>query len=367
MKLGNTLKIVLFFMAANIPAAFKAVADTPAEALKTRLEKTVESKKTMFGHHDDPAYGHTWSYQPGRSDVLEVSGRYPAVYSWDLGGVETGDSVNLDGVPFSFMKEQIAEQHRRGGINTFSWHTRNPIDGKDSWSVADKTIVAQMMKNPESYRKQLRLLADFFNSLRDDNGNKIPVIFRPWHEHTGGWFFWGTPNTTEEEYSFLWKEMRKVLDSEGVDNVVWAYSPDRVSGEQQYLARYPGDEFVDIMGIDIYHFDNEKGTKAYIETADRGLTVVEDLAKKHGKIPAFTETGLESVTIPGWYSEILLPLIKKHDMAYVVVWRDAHDKPEHYYIPYKGHPAEKSFKEFISDPSILTIGAGKCCGSGKCD
>lgn len=104
-----------------------------------------------------------------------------------------------------------------------------------------------------------------------------------------------------------------------------------------------------------------------LETADRGLTVVEDLAKKHGKIPAFTETGLESVTIPGWYSEILLPLIKKHDMAYVVVWRDAHDKPEHYYIPYKGHPAEKSFKEFISDPSILTIGAGKCCGSGKCD
>ena len=169
------------------------------------------------------------------------------------------------------------------------------------------------------------------------------MIFRPWHEHTGGWFFWGTPNTTKEEYDFLWKEMRKVLDSEGVNNVVWAYSPDRVADEAKYLERYPGDEYVDIMGLDVYHFDGEKGTQNYIETVERDLDIVNHLAKKHGKIPAFTETGLESITIPDWYPAILLP----------------HDKPNHYYIPYKGHPAEKSFREFISDPSIMTIPGGK--------
>lgn len=332
---------------------------TPADILKNRLENVIKSNKTMFGHHDDTAYGHTWSYQPGRSDMLESVGKYPAVLSWDLGGIENGDSLNLDGVPFSFMKEEILRQNDRGGINTFSWHTRNPINNNDSWTVDDKTIVRRMMENPEGYRKQLKHLADFFNSLRDEKGNKIPVIFRPWHEHTGGWFFWGTPNTTKEEYAFLWKEMRKVLDSEGVNNVVWAYSPDRVADEAKYLERYPGDEYVDIMGLDVYHFDGEKGTQNYIETVERDLDIVNNLAKKHGKIPAFTETGLESITIPDWYTEILLPLLKKYNPAYVVVWRNAHDKPNHYYIPYKGHPAEKSFREFISDPSIMTIPGGK--------
>ena len=328
---------------------------TPADTLKEKLRKTVEAGKTMFGHHDDPVYGHTWKYDPGRSDMPEVSGRYPAVLSWDLGGLENADSVNLDGVLFSIMKKNVVEQYKRGGINTFSWHARNPINNNDSWTVTDKTIVAQMMCNPEGYRKQLKRLADFFNSLRDEDGDMIPVIFRPWHEHTGGWFFWGTPNTSKEEYRFLWKEMRNVFDREGVDNVVWAYSPDRVEDEAQYLDRYPGDDYVDITGIDIYHFDDEKGTDTYNQTVDNDLAIVEKVAREHGKITAFTETGLESITIPGWYPEILLPLLKRHQMAYVVVWRNAHDNPRHYYIPFKGHPAEKAFKEFLADPSIITI------------
>lgn len=351
---------------ALLSGASAASGATPADALRKRLSATVAEGKTMFGHHDDPAYGHTWKYEAGRSDVLEASGKYPAVFSWDLGGIELSDSLNLDGVPFRLISEEAARQHERGGVNVFSWHARNPVDGNDSWTVADKTVVGRMMADPEPYREQLRKLARYLNSLTDGEGNKIPVVFRPWHEHTGGWFFWGTPNTTPEQYAFLWKEMRKVFDAEGVDNVVWAYSPDRVKDEAQYLERYPGDEYVDVVGIDIYHFNpDEEGTADYIATADRGLGIVEKVAREHGKIPAFTETGLESLPMADWYTSVLLPLLKRHEMAYVTVWRDAHDNPKHYYVPYSGHPATESFRQFTSDPKIIMAGSKAKCACGK--
>lgn len=348
--------------AAVIPTAALAQnqAPRPADVLIQKLRDTAASGKTMFGHHDDPVYGHTWKYEEGRSDVLEASGRYPAVFSWDLGGIENGDSANLDGVPFSLIRKEAIGQNRRGGVNTFSWHTRNAVNNEDSWTVDDKTIVRQMMKNPETYRKQLRRLADFFNSLTDENGKKVPVIFRPWHEHTGGWFFWGTPNTSKEEYAFLWKEMRKIFDEKGVDNVVWAYSPDVVKDAAQYMERYPGDDYVDIMGIDVYHRD-PNGRAAYLDNAGRGLSIVTDLAKKHGKIPAFSETGLERITEPGWFTVTLLPLLKEYKPAYVVVWRDAHDIPTHYYIPQPGEKSLQSFRNFVKDPQIITLPAKGGC------
>lgn len=293
------------------------------------------------------------------------------MFSWDLGGIENGDSLNLDGVPFRLIRKNAIELNRNGGVNTFSWHLRNPINNNDSWTVSDTTIVRQMMENPESFRRQLTNLAGFFNSLVDENGRKVPVVFRPWHEHTGGWFFWGTPNTTEQQYQFLWDETRRVLDEQGVDNVVWAYSPDRVTGKDQYMARYPGDDLVDIMGIDIYHFDKKGGLEEYRKTVETGLATVTGLAKEHGKIPAFTETGLESITMPDWYTDVLLPMLKENEVAYVVVWRNAHDNPKHYYVPFKGHPAEKSFVTFTSDPKILMLRDMKPCGNcgsdKKCD
>lgn len=63
--------------------------------------KKLADKGFMFGHQDDLAYGVEWKYKEGRSDILEVAGDYPAVYGWDLGGLERNNSdVNLDGVPF---------------------------------------------------------------------------------------------------------------------------------------------------------------------------------------------------------------------------------------------------------------------------
>ena len=328
----------------------------PAEALRVRLDSVAQSGKVMMGHHDDPLYGHAWAWESGRSDMLETAGDYPAVMSWDLGGIEFADSANLDGVSFDLMRREVAAQHGRGGVNTFSWHLRNPVDSADSWQVSDTTIVEKILTDKavgERYDAMVKNLAAFFNSLKDRDGNKIGVIFRPWHEHTGSWFWWGEKLCTPQQYKDLWKRTRELLDAEGVDNVLYAYSPDRVADDAQYMERYPGDELVDIMGIDVYHFGGADGKDRYVTDASRGLEIVTRLAKEHGKIPAFSETGLEGLTMDGWFDGVLLPLLKQHPVAYVVVWRNAHDKPGHFYAPFKGGPNEESIKAFRADSITL--------------
>ena len=340
-------------------AQIESETSTPAQQLITRLQNVVDSGKYVYGHADDTAYGHTWEYQQGRSDVKEVTGDYPGLINWDLGMLELDSANNLDGVPFSYMANEIKNQHERGGINSISWHLRNPVTNGNSWDVSDSLVVRQIVTpGTEANLKVIDWIgktADFIANLKDSQGNVIPVVYRPWHEHTGHWFWWGAPFSTPEEYKQLWKMTRTVFDEKGVNNVVWAYSPDKVASEEQYMERYPGDEYVDIMGIDIYQFGAEDGVEAYCENVKSGLGIASKAAKEHNKILAFTETGLESLPVNDWYTRVFAPAVDSYPIAFVCVWRNAWEerKPEHFYAPYPGHPSAEDFVVFYNDPKSL--------------
>lgn len=331
---------------------------TPSEKLKEKIQNSVAEGKIYFGHHDDPVYGHTWTGEEGRSDVLETAGKYPGMMSWDLGKLEWGHEKNLDGVPFERMRKEVIAQDKRGGINTFSWHADNAVTGLDPWKVDDKTQVSLMVNSPEgkdAYLKQLDYLADFFNSLEDENGNKIGVIFRPWHEHTGSWFWWGRENCSVEDYKALWSIMRDRFDEKGVNNILWAFSPGGCEDISVFMERYPGDEYVDIIGTDVYHFGGEENIDQYRKEASTSINMASSEARKRNKLSAFTETGLESIVIDNWFTEILLPVLKENPVAYVTVWRNAYGSPTHFYAPFKGHASENDFKKFSEDSSIIFV------------
>lgn len=95
--------------------------------------KALTSKGIMFGHQDDLVYGRGWKYVEGQSDVRRVCGDYPAVYGWELGHIELKQSVSLDSVPFDIIRHYITEVHKRGGVNTISWHMDNPLTGGTAW------------------------------------------------------------------------------------------------------------------------------------------------------------------------------------------------------------------------------------------
>lgn len=330
----------------------------PAEELRDRLTTAQAEGRTLFGHQDDPVYGHTWVGDSGRSDVLETCGSYPAVMSWDLGRIELGDSLNIDGVPFSRMRAEAQAHHARGGINAYSWHLWDPVNGGDSWNITDSTVVSQMVHDPavrEAFVNQLRAAARFFASLTDAEGRKIGVIFRPWHEHTGGWFWWGEPLCSVDDYKELWRITRETMEAEGADNLLYAYSPDRVKSAGQFAERYPGDSLVDIIGTDIYHYGGAEGAQSYMADVDKQLTIAREFADRHGKLTAFTETGSEGIPMDDWWTSVLLPLLKRNPVSYVVVWRNAHDKPGHFYGPWPGHPSADDFRQFAADSCIVMV------------
>ena len=368
MKLNKLAPLALLFMLlgfwcckgnGSATAENEAVADslTPKQALIAQLQAAVDSGRFYYGHHDDTAYGHTWEYVDSGSDVRAVTGEYPGLMSWDLGLIENDSAKNLDGVPFEFIASEVAKQHARGGINAISWHPVNPISGGNSWDVSTSPLASDDPAVADTLKAWIDRAAKFVGSLKDANGNAIPVIFRPWHENSGTWFWWGSGNATPEQYIALYRLTRERFDSAGVDNVVWAYSPDKDLTREQYFATYPGDEYVDILGTDIYHFGGEAGVKEYQDRVAAQMPFVVEEAKKRGKIAALTETGLEGLEVTDWYTRVLYPSIKDLGIAYVCVWRNAIEsqKPNHFYAPYPGHPAEGDFKKFHDESGAIFV------------
>ena len=100
--------------------------ETPKDQMVARLFSHVEKGEILYGHQDDLSYGHSWKVENWetdsltRSDVLAVTGRYPALVGFDLGGIEMGDKANLDSVDFGLMRKAVLTHAERGGIVTFS-------------------------------------------------------------------------------------------------------------------------------------------------------------------------------------------------------------------------------------------------------
>jgi mannan endo-1,4-beta-mannosidase len=69
-------------------------------------------------------------------------------------------------------------------------------------------------------------VADFFASCRGEHGELIPLIFRPFHEHTGSWFWWGAAHASDEEFIALWRFTVDYLRKErGFSHLLFAFSP----------------------------------------------------------------------------------------------------------------------------------------------
>ena len=327
-----------------------AAATKRTRALLANLHQ-LAGHKIMFGHQDDLAYGVYWRREEGRSDVQETCGAYPAVFGWDLGSrFGPGKMSNIDSVRFRDMNRWIRQAYAMGGVNTLSWHLDNLSTGGNSWDTT--AAVRDLLPGGQYHSRlteQLDVLAELLNGLKTGGlfKHEIPVIFRPWHEHTGHWFWWGAHGCTPDEYKALYRFTVDYLRKEkGVHNVLYAYSPDVFKDKEHYMDRYPGDAYVDILGLDYYYRpDNIEKIKTDLP---QKLVLVSELASEHGKVAAFTETGFEAIPMENWWTQMLLHQVETAKIAYVLVWRNAtnHSKPGHYYAPFPGQVSAKDFVAF---------------------
>ena len=193
-------------------------------------------------------------------------------------------------------------------------------------------------------------VAYFLKSLTY-NGEAVPIIFRPYHEMNGGWFWWGEGNCTADEYKQLWQETVLLLrDKHNIHNLLYAYSPNKLNLQDDYLKYYPGDEFVDLLGIDIYDFNNSED---YIKSLIHDLAIVKSIASEKEKLFAFTETGLEKIPTNKWFTEVLYPNLENSGISWVLLWRNY--KTSHHYMPFKGHTSENDFIEFEKLPKTFFL------------
>lgn len=327
---------------------------TPMTSTLYKGMQEISANHVMVGHQDALAYGMGWKGENFRTDMNDVLGDHPAVFGWDLGHM--GDSLNIDGVPFEEMKRWAMAAYEKGGVNTFSWHMRNYAISGTSWDT-DSCVEACLPGGEvhELYLERLDQAAALFSSLVTENGELIPVIFRPFHEMTGGWFWWGKGNCSPEQYKKLFRFTIDYLRNEkNMHQLMVVYSTDKFSSADQYMEFYPGDEYVDVLAFDDYHGLASRERSA--ETIQR-LETIDSIATSHQKLMALSETGLETIPNEKWFTDVVLSTLNTNEStrnaAWILFWRNG--RPDHYYLPYPGQKSAPDFLEFMNHDLMLSL------------
>jgi mannan endo-1,4-beta-mannosidase len=340
----------------NVLIDSKATKET--KALFSNLLE-LSKKHTLFGHQHATEYGHGWAGDADRSDVKSVVGTHPAVIGVDIMGFSGGTPESVQKAKDN-LRKNIADTYNRGGVTTVAWHFPNPVSAggfywKDSISLPAVKYIIPGGEAHDKYKEILKGIGEWANSVRGKDGELVPMLFRPFHEFDGGWFWWGKPHCTREEFIALWQFTVSYLRDElNVHNFIYTFSPDnRFTTEEQFLERYPGDAWVDMVGMDNY--GDVGRDRLDIALAASKLKIVSDYAVKAGKLAGFTETGLESIPNTTWWTGTLLKTMRTHDMrlAYVLVWRNDRTSPTHYYAPFPEQVSVPDFKVFYNDPYTL--------------
>lgn len=327
---------------------------SPAAKLLKRL-KQIQRNGIMIGHQDATMYGHNWKWDEGRSDVKDITGDYPAVIGFELGALELGDDKNIDKVPFDRMRREIQQQHARGGIITLSWHPFNPVTGSNAWDPSGRPVKEILPGGSQhaKFNTWLQAVAQFLSSLRTPDGKLIPIIFRPWHEMGGTWFWWGSASCTPEEYRQLYRYTHDILTKKyKLNNLVWGFSPN--AGDADLLTYYPGDRYVDLLGIDLYDF--EANNDKYRAALRHELSRLQQVGQQHRKLIALTETGAQRLPDDNWFTQVFWPTAQQYPISYVLFWRNAWDNPKETYMAYPGSNTEQDFRRLAGEPRTLFLG-----------
>ncbi|MHA3789421.1 glycoside hydrolase family 26 protein [Flavobacterium hauense] len=331
--------------------------------------KKLSKTRYMVGQQD--AFNGFFNDAAGDSDIKKATGNDPGILGSDFMFIT--DKQNNEQPDNWFYQQEVKitsdvkAAYTKGMVNIFCWHLREPYN-QDTFYASDITDPLQKAnafksilpggENHDLYKSKLDKVAKVFNDLKDTNGKLIPVIFRPFHEFDGNWFWWGAAYCTPDEYKQVWKFTVEYLrDTKNVHNVLYAFSPDNsYSTSSQYLSRYPGDTYVDVLGMDNYG-DFANGSVTGINTANNKLKMISDLGKEKVKIAAMTETGFRVTAttspIANFYTNNIYNAMTANnvELGFVMFWANNKDG---YYVPPAGQADTQDFKNFtLKGESVL--------------
>lgn len=189
--------------------------------------------------------------------VYDVSGKYPALVGFDFLFATGRSESNAWNKDYTSMSVTLAEDlYRRGGIPAFTWHWRDPSRTTDEFYSNQCTVkIADALNADGSWNtssqlyqyfvKDIHSIADYFLQLQEAG---VACIFRPLHEASGGWFWWGRNKDADsfvKLFQLVYDEMVRV---KGVHNVIWVWNAGENDTEWN-----PGEAYYDIVSADIYN------------------------------------------------------------------------------------------------------------------
>lgn len=372
-------------------------ADDKTRQLYCYLVAMGQSSRVMYGHQND-LWHKAGSKSLSFSDTKDVVGDYPAVLGMDvlslLGNEFSAERYNKDyagkqdisderidieklGVAYAnvLAGAKITNYAMRSGcIVSLSAHMPNftqveEIDEGKNYpqayaryefapytpNVLEGNVVRSILKGGEYHSRflaYLDVIADFAKLLDG------PIMFRPFHENTGSWFWWGEAHCTPEEFKELFQfTVCYLKDTKQVHNLLYVYSPgSEPKTIEEFEIRYPGDDYVDMVGFDMYDWQVDLDREEEFWTGFQAqIALLENFSQKHDKLMAVTETGLatpkpdegDKMTAvhrtgnknKNWYINVL-DAVAKSNASYFLLWANF-GKHSSFYSPYVDLIGEK--------------------------
>ncbi len=227
---------------------------------------SISGKYTLTGQHNYPN-----TKDRNTLFAARYIGQTPAIWSSDMGFAEDGNSDSYLARPD--IVEEAIRQHKNGSIITLCWHavpptadepvTFRPGPNADPSSLA--SIQGQLLD--EQFRDVLTPGTALYNSwcqqvdsvafyLKKLQAACVPVLWRPYHEMNGDWFWWGG-RVGEYSTADLYRQLfDRYVNYHKLTNLVWVWNVDRPSTPVRKFSNfYPGGEYLDIASLDVYGSD----------------------------------------------------------------------------------------------------------------
>lgn len=329
-----------------------------AASVKQELIRAAQSGQTYYSQYN--------FYNPRKSGSLNTTYRRALLCQPQIYGVDfyyaSGTwfrPKRIRDVRENLIKTVKDTWRVRRAIASFSWHLENPYvpTGYPSTSgfrytnnkktpdypVKHRYVIKEILENSgevcgkgnvsgrdnaksyntprEWFEDRCKEVAGIINEFVDDKGKPIPFIFRLWHEWEDGWMWWGAKYVSAEDYKrfFILTEqtIRKYAPKA---QILWAYCSDRfVNSEEEYMERYPGDEYVDVIGFDDYAIGQSK--EDWTAAVNRAKMVCRIAEGRHLATALF-ETNNNKRKIPNYYTNHLNRMLKTKDvrLGIVQIW-----------------------------------------------
>jgi mannan endo-1,4-beta-mannosidase len=307
-------------------------ASPEARALLKYIQ-SLSGKHILTGQHNYPATGDT-----NTLFAAKYIGETPVVWSQDFGFSRDGDKDSYLSRP-EIIKEAI-RQYKKGAIVDLCWHavpptadepvTFQPLPGADPLHLASvqgkltdqqfKDLLTPGTELHKHWEKQIDVIASYLKQLQDA---KVPVLWRPYHEMNGNWFWWGGRYEGKYTTAALYRQIfDRMVNYHKLNNLIWIWSVDRPTQQgREFSNYYPGDKYLDILALDVYGNDF---SQSYYD----GL-----MALSKGKPVTLAEVG---------NPPSLQILDNQPNWVFWVVWADMVRN-----TPYS------EYQKFIADPRVL--------------